>query len=224
MSSEIMASVIMPAYNCEKYIDTAIESVLMQKTAFRYELLIGDDASTDKTCRIIEEYKKKYPDIIHAWHREINCGATKNAYLLFCQAKGKYIATCEGDDYWIDVYKLQKQISFLENRQEFIGCSHDCLVIDAKGEKTRNQNLSWVSKKTVFSLDDFNGMLLPGQSGTIVRRNIYINSKDKYDIFYKAHRQIGDRTTALISEIEETISHIRPLYAIHSCINQVKLP
>lgn len=193
-----MVSVIMLTYNHEKYIRQAIDSVLMQKVDFDYEILIGDDASTDGTVRILQEYKKKYPDIIKLYLNEVNIGATHNAYNLLINAKGKYLATCEGDDYWTDSNKLNIQILFLENNKNLIGCTHYFTVVDKKGNKYDDQYLSWIKQKDIFGINDFNGMVLPGQPSTFVRRNIIENNKNKFKYLYKIHPYVGDKVLLLI--------------------------
>ena len=91
-----MVSVIVLTYNHEKYIKQALDSILRQKVNFDYEILIGDDASTDNTVKVLKEYKSKFPNIIKLFLNEVNLGATRNAYNLLVNAKGKYLATCEG--------------------------------------------------------------------------------------------------------------------------------
>jgi glycosyltransferase involved in cell wall biosynthesis len=113
--SKLLVSVHMVTYNHEKYIAQAIESVLSQKTTFDIELVIGEDRSTDKTLEICTAYAEKLPTIVRIVSREQNYGSSKNFFDLFSHCRGKYIATCEGDDYWIDPYKLQKQVDLLES-------------------------------------------------------------------------------------------------------------
>lgn len=117
-----LVSICCITYNHENYIREAIESFLMQKTTFPIEIIIHDDASTDKTAKIVKEYATKYPMII------IPIFQTKNQYSLgikpwpnfvFPLARGKYIALCEGDDYWTDPFKLQKQVDFLVENDEY---------------------------------------------------------------------------------------------------------
>ena len=197
-AEDVMVSVIVLTYNHEKYIRQALDSILMQKVDFKYEILVGDDASTDGTPDILSEYQTRYPDIVKPVFREKNLGATYNAYNLLCTAKGKYIAACEGDDFWSNQDKLKKQVAFLESHLEYIGCAHKCHIVDEEGVLARKQKLPWVTKKRIYTLRNFQGLILPGQAATIVRRNIYRNAKYDYSIFFQAHRQIGDRTTALI--------------------------
>lgn len=121
---EAWVSVQMITYNHERYIAQAIEGVVTQKTTFRIELVIGEDCSTDSTRKICEDYVKKYPEIIKLLPSEKNLGMNKNGLRTFQECNGKYIAICEGDDYWTDPYKLQKQVDFLEANDDFAICFH----------------------------------------------------------------------------------------------------
>ena len=114
----IMVSICCLAYNHEKYIRQCLDGFLMQKTTFKYEVLIHDDASTDSTADIIREYEAKYPDIIkpiYQTENQYSKGVRMSYTYQYSRAKGKYIAMCEGDDYWIDENKLQKQFDALES-------------------------------------------------------------------------------------------------------------
>lgn len=134
-----MVSVSMITYNHEKFIAEAIEGVVMQKTDFPFELVIGEDCSTDNTRAICIEYQKKYPDIIRLRLPETNQGMMLNWINNIGSGKGKYIALCDGDDYWTDPYKLQKQVDFMEANPDFALCSHPvhtlmCGVLDENVE------------------------------------------------------------------------------------------
>lgn len=189
-------SVVVITYNHENYIRQCIDSILAQKIDVPYELLISDDASMDHTPEILKQYQKKYPDIIKLTLRTENVGATRNSYDLLLQAKGRYIANCEGDDYWCDDNKLQIQYDFMEKHSEFIGCSHDVCLVDRNGVQKKQQKLYWIGEQEIFRLRDFKGIFLPGHISTLFRRNIY-NAGTDYSIMYQAHRNIGDRTSAL---------------------------
>ena len=115
-------SVVITAYNHEKYIAQCLESVLNQKGDFQLEIVVGDDDSTDNTRKIVEEFQKRYPDILSVLHREKNMGVIKNLKRCLKACSGEYIAICEGDDYWTDEKKLQKQKDFLEIRKECSMC------------------------------------------------------------------------------------------------------
>jgi len=123
LSNTPIVSVACITYNHAKYIREAIESFLMQKTNFSYEILIHDDASTDGTDQIIKEYELKYPNLIFPTYQSENQfskGVRRIlATFVFPKCRGKYIALCEGDDYWTDPLKLQKQCEYLETNPEF---------------------------------------------------------------------------------------------------------
>lgn len=127
MEKNIMVSVICNAYNHEKYIKSALDGFVMQKTNFPFEVLVHDDASTDGTADIIREYEAKYPDIIKPIYQSENQYSQKipiSKTFQYPRAKGKYIAFCEGDDYWTDPLKLQKQFDLMESHPECDMCAH----------------------------------------------------------------------------------------------------
>lgn len=125
---EYMVSVSCIAFNHENYIRQALDSFLAQKTDFKYEILIHDDASTDSTAAVIREYAERYPDIIKPMYQEKNQYSQGISNISgafnFPRAKGKYIAMCEGDDYWIDDQKLQLQVDYMESHPECTMCFH----------------------------------------------------------------------------------------------------
>ncbi len=198
MKGEIKVSVIMLTYNHEKYIRQALESVLAQKTDFSYEILIGDDASADGTLGIVQEFKRHFSCAIHIFIRSYNMGATANLALLLKQARGQYIASCEGDDYWTDPQKLQKQVDFLESHSEYIGCTHDITLVNQDGISSSKQSLAWVKDKPVFRFSDFKGIYLPGHPVSMVYRNIYAADPAVIDLIETTHPQIADRTIAML--------------------------
>ena len=130
-----LLSVCLITYNHEKYIRQAIEGVLMQKVDFDWELIIADDYSTDGTRSILQEYKTKYPGFIKLILQEKNVGPAQNWWALLTAPKSKYIAYFEGDDYWTDPLKLQKQVSFMENNPDYVQVFHNVLEIFEDGSK-----------------------------------------------------------------------------------------
>ena len=154
----IMASVIVLTYNQQAYIGQALDSILMQKTRFPYEILVGDDASIDKTGSIVRSYAQAYPQIIRPFIRERNLGVTRNLYELLKHTRGKYIASCEGDDFWTDPEKLELQIDFLENHSEYSGCTHNARVIDENGGRSRNGSV----RRSVSHGRTLTGSIFPG--------------------------------------------------------------
>ena len=124
MNSEPTVSVLCITYNQEEYLRDTLNGFINQKTKFSYEVIISDDCSTDKTKNIIMEYAKNYPNIIKQFFRKKNIGSMKNFIETYNKCKGKYIALCDGDDCWTSPEKLQKQVDFLENNQDFAMSSH----------------------------------------------------------------------------------------------------
>jgi glycosyltransferase involved in cell wall biosynthesis len=178
MKDNPVVSVCCITYNHEPYISQAIEGFLMQKTNFPIEIIIHDDASTDKTAEIIRKYVKVYPDIIKPLFQTENQyskGVKPNLTYNFPRAKGKYIALCEGDDYWIDPYKLQKQVDFMEANEDFSLCFTNCKLLDLKGNITKGIYLEKQSEKEFTHLD----MPVFAPAQTMLFRNKYINSIPK---------------------------------------------
>jgi glycosyltransferase involved in cell wall biosynthesis len=117
-------SVLMITYNHEKFIAQAIESVLMQVTNFKYEIVIGEDCSNDRTREIVIDYQKRFPDKVRLLLREKNIGGAHNFSQTLLSCTGKYVAILDGDDYWLSPHKLQKQVDFLEGHPECSICFH----------------------------------------------------------------------------------------------------
>lgn len=134
-----LVSIACVTYNHELYIAQAIESFLMQETTFPFEIIIHDDASTDETQSIIKKYAKRFPSIIKTILQTKNIWQNKRISptftIVFPCAKGKYIAWCEGDDYWTNPNKLQKQVEFLEANPDFSVCHHRIEEIFEEGIK-----------------------------------------------------------------------------------------
>jgi glycosyltransferase involved in cell wall biosynthesis len=132
MNNQLMVSVYMLTFKHELYIVQAIEGVLIQETNFEYELIIGDDCSPDKTEEIINNMISTHPkgNLVKYFRHKKNIGINSNFNFVVKQCKGKYIAICEGDDYWTDPLKLQKQVDFLESHSDVCVCFHDYMVLN----------------------------------------------------------------------------------------------
>lgn len=126
-------SIICTNFNKGKWIGEAIESFLKQETTFPYEILIVDDASTDESVEIIKNYEEKFPTLITAIYHQKNIGITKTWKSIVKKASGDYIARCDGDDYWTDVHKLQKQVELLERTPDSKWSNTDFDMIDNDG-------------------------------------------------------------------------------------------
>ncbi len=135
---KIMVSVLVLVYNHEKYLEQCLNSIVKQKTNFKYEVLIHDDCSQDNSEEIIKRFHKRYPDIIKPFYEKENQyskGVKITIDILVPQIKGKYFCFCEGDDYWIDEKKLQKQFDFLENNNEYKLCVHNSIGVNKNGRE-----------------------------------------------------------------------------------------
>lgn len=143
--SIIKVSVAMITYNHENYIREAIEGVINQNTNFSYEILVGEDCSNDLTRSICEEYESKYPKLFKLIPKTENVGMNKNWSRTVANCSGKYIAICEGDDYWTDPNKLQTQFDIMESNSEYSFTFHS---VSVKNEiKSINYNYPKPSKK-----------------------------------------------------------------------------
>ena len=131
--NEIMVSIVCDVFNHEDYLRQCLDGIIMQQTDFAFEILIHDDASTDKSVEIIKEYVDKYPHLfkpIYQKENKFSKGISIWKDIQFPRAKGKYIAICEGDDYWTDPLKLQKQVDILEADESLMLCCTNCSVVD----------------------------------------------------------------------------------------------
>jgi glycosyltransferase involved in cell wall biosynthesis len=137
MSIEPLVSVRTPTYNHEKYIAQCLESILMQRTRFPFEVIIGEDCSTDRTREIVLDYQRKYPEKIQVIISEENVGPTRNSLRIQQACRGKYHAICEGDDYWIDPLKLQKQVDFMEAHPDVTMSFHNAFIVKEDDFSTR---------------------------------------------------------------------------------------
>jgi glycosyltransferase involved in cell wall biosynthesis len=134
-NSHPKVSVVSISYNQEEYIRDTLEGFVTQKVNFDFEIVIADDGSTDKTPDIIREYAKAYPKLFHPILRPSNVGVQHNLIRALQEASGDYIALCEGDDFWTDVQKLQKQSDFLDGNPEHSMCFHRATVFFQNSEE-----------------------------------------------------------------------------------------
>lgn len=219
-----LVSISCITYNHEPYIAQALDGFLMQKTDFPFEVLIHDDASTDRTADIIREYEAKFPKLIkpiYQTENQYSQGKTSVAETWnFPRAQGKYIALCEGDDYWIDENKLQMQVDFLEKNSEYGMCYTKA--------KQFIQNIQKISRvlfgKNVKDFEDllFNGNRIPTLT-TVFKKDLLDNYlKDIYPQdkgwlmgdypmwLYFAHEskvKFLDKVTSVYRVLENSASH-----------------
>ena len=167
-----LVSVRCITYNQKKFIGQALDSFLMQKTNFPFEVVVHDDASTDGTANIIREYEKKYPLIIKPIYEEENQWSKPNNALgriVNAALRGKYVAICEGDDYWIDENKLQMQVDFLEKNSDYGMCYTKANVYIQKEQNFHNGTVG-------AAFDSFDDLVLKGNRvptlTTVYRRDL----------------------------------------------------
>ncbi len=209
--AEPLVSVCVQTYQHVNFIKDCLDGILMQKTDFFFEILLGEDASTDGTREVCKNYAEKNPDKIGLFlhHRENNIkinnmptGRFNIMYNLF-NARGKYIAICEGDDYWIDPYKLQKQVDFLEANPSFSMCFHNALIME--DDKLTKKNILPPLDKSVFDTED---TLYPFRSfaptASIVLRNNFLTQY--FDWFYSC--VLGDRIIFTMSSKHGKIKYL----------------
>lgn len=173
---DILVSVLCITYNHKDYIAQAVESFIMQKTNFKFEIIIHDDCSSDGTDKILKKLEKKYPDIIKLVLQSEN-KYSKNEDIIgkymLPLSRGKYLAFCEGDDYWIDNKKLQKQVDVLEKYPSYVACTHNTIRLNCFKKKMNEDYLYFTEESKPYSLID----VIPGMnwhtSSLLARKDIY---------------------------------------------------
>lgn len=189
-------------YNQKEYISLAIESILNQEVNFDYEIVIADDCSNDGTRDILINYQQKYPKIIKLILQEKNIGLAENSKILKRACKGRYRATLEGDDYWINNQRLQQQVDFLENNRDFSAVCGGLISIDESGGRCV---FPWggveKSYRThgVYTKEDFNNWKLPCHVSAWLAYNWYYILDNKNFNIYESYPFPGDRKTPLFT-------------------------
>jgi glycosyltransferase involved in cell wall biosynthesis len=173
-----VASVLMIAYNVENFIAAALDSVLEQDVDFDYEIVVGEDCSTDTTRTIVEEYASRFPQVVRPVLRPHNLGMNANFFATLQECRGRYVALLDADDYWCHPHKLRKQVEFLEAHPEFSTCFHNAEVVYDDGTQPAHPfhmadpqfHLSAPIPKETSTLEDIiAGNFL--QTGSVVFRN-----------------------------------------------------
>lgn len=184
---ELMVSIRCLVYNHEPYLRECLDGFVMQKTNFRFEAVVHDDCSTDNSAAIIREYAEKYPDIIkpiYETENQYSKGDGSLGRIMNAACVGKYIAMCEGDDYWIDPNKLQKQVDFLESHTDYSMCFTNAQVRN-DDNLTYSFNEGAVEEKEYKSNDIFGHWIVPTASAVFKREILHIKPKNtKYTTMY----------------------------------------
>ena len=212
-NDNIMVSIYCKAYNHEKYIRDCLEGFVSQKTNFKYEVIIHDDASTDRTADIIREYEQKYPDIIRPIYQTENQYSQRVPVLskfMLPMMRGKYIACCEGDDYWTDEDKLQLQVDFLEANPDFSACVHNTEIINmSNGRKFVN----YPTEDNVYVLKDvISGSMNCYHTSSLVYRIEY--AKDRPE-FLRMHTGVGDYSLSIYLALGGKIKYFGRVMSVY---------
>ena len=183
---KILVSVVVTSYNHRLYIREAIEGVLRQKTDFPFELIIHDDCSTDGTQDIIREYERKYPGIVKPIYEVNNLYQTASWKVFFdkicLHIAGKYVALCEGDDYWTDEEKLQRQVDFMEDHPDFSLCMHNAWRLN-QTTGTRELMNTFAGDKELIQRDSVQcglGSNFPATASYFMKRETYTELPDEF--------------------------------------------
>lgn len=172
-----IVSILCVTYNHANYIEHALTSFLMQQTGFSFEIWVHDDASTDGTREIVERYAKRYPRIIKTIFQDENqySQGRKPSEFVHSVGRAPYIAMCEGDDYWTDPYKLEKQVAYLEANPGCVITGHDAFIIDSEGRLIKRSKLPAAKKR------DFNAReLAEGKAWVLTMSWVYRNVITEY--------------------------------------------
>jgi glycosyltransferase involved in cell wall biosynthesis len=183
----VKVSISLITYNHKEFIVEALESILMQEVDFKYEIIIGDDCSSDGTQEILKEYKQKYPEIIqlilHPRRYDEIPGRTNNMTNLYA-CRGEYIAMLDGDDYWISKDKLQTQVDFLDKNQDYVFSFHDALFISKEKDfkpYLHSENREFLKKDNTFEHKDIaEKSFMP--TSTLLYRN---NFKEEFPEWFR---------------------------------------
>ena len=180
-----LVSICSITFNHEPYVAQALDGFLMQNVEFPFEILIHDDASTDNTAQIIKKYEKKFPELIKPiYQKENQFSKGVDVFQLNVQrAKGKYIAICEGDDYWTDPNKLQMQVDFLESHPDYSMCFHSA-KIKKDSDLFTQAECEFVQDKEYTAKDLLETWMVPTASIVMRKECAFLPLKNRKDILY----------------------------------------
>ncbi len=210
-----VVSIGLMTYNHGQFIGKAIESVLMQEVNFPYELVIAEDRSTDDTREIVLAYKKKYPNVIRLLLQDENVGMKKNSNDLRRACWGKYRANLEGDDYWIDPCKLQKQVDFLESHPDFVAIGGDFTCVDEKEDPCA---FPWGDIKysycqdNEYTVEHLREWLLFGHTSTMMFKNYFYDCGDDVNQRFDDVNILGDRRICLFLVMHGRVWHEKKVW------------
>lgn len=208
--------ILMLTYNHADYIAQAIESVLMQKTKYSYRIIIGEDRSTDSTRDVVQEYYRKYPQKITLLLWKHNVGGLINFIRLLAYADAEFIANLEGDDYWTDPLKLEKQISFLKNNRDFIGTCHNVRCVDAQGKLLHKDFSRYpIRDEHIYGVENARRFELASQTASIVYRNFWGNWDETQIKHFFQCKGNGDLKISILLGLNGKVLFMKDIMADH---------
>lgn len=195
--NDIKVSIALITYKHAPYIRQCLDTILSQKVNFKYQIVVGEDCSNDGTKEILLEYKEKYPDIFVLLINEENMGASRNAYRVKQHCVGQYVMGGEGDDFWIDDERLQKQVDFLDSHPEYMAVGTNYVAVSHEGTDPiiampKNQ----INRRYTF--EDFlrYGFIVKGN--TLMYRNVLPTEGERYEKLRFAEPTMGDIITRVL--------------------------
>jgi glycosyltransferase involved in cell wall biosynthesis len=211
--TEPLLSIICPTYNQEKFIAQTLDGFVMQKTEYPFEIIVHDDASTDNTPNISREYELKFPDFfknIYQIENQFSKAIMSVTKITFSAARGKYLVLCEGDDYWTDPYKIQKQISFLETHPEYVGCFHNTEERYVDDESKASFLYCGFSSARPVTFSNLAYSNLMPTCSVVFRRGLFGNFPDWYDTL-----KMGDWPLHLLNAQFGNFWYMPQIMAVH---------
>lgn len=213
---DAMIDIMVLTYNHEKYIRQALDSIFMQQSEYSYRVIIGEDCSIDHTREIVLDYYKKFPDKIEIILWKKNVGALINDMEVMKSTRAKYVASLEGDDYWTDPYKIQKQIVFLENHPEYIGTAHNVRCVDEDGCLLhRDFDYYPIRESFIYGKEQAESLKMVSQTASLVYRNVYKMWGQSEWMFYKNCGINGDLVGQVFLGMQGQIYFFRDIMADH---------
>lgn len=217
--SNIDLSVIILTYNHEKYVKQALDSVLEQETDFNFEIIIGDDCSSDETVKIINEYYDKFPRLIKLIVQNKNVGTTKNYKECVHQSSGKYVTCFGGDDYWINKKKIDTQLKWLSLNPNYVGVGHGILIRSSNVDVIGHSPIRSMMGKDVILNDFTHDRNYPLPS--VIYRNLKFDKMyNKYMNIITQNRLVDDLPISLILLMMGKVRILDEFYSVYRQVNR----
>lgn len=203
-------------YEHDKYISQAIDSILMQRTKYLYHIIIADDCSTDDTIPIILRYQKQFPDKIIVAISKKNTNGRFRADVIKYISKAEYFCNLDGDDYWTDPYKIEKQVSFLDEHPEYIGITGNVRVVNEDGSKQHRDMWKYYFQNThIYGIENVIKWEQVSHISVLLHRNIFLEWTDEdFEDFYECKAN-GDIKLSFVLGIKGDIFYSSDIYGDH---------